>query len=89
MWPRARPDIIGTLTPQAATMGARTRETLSPTPPVECLSTKGPAMPERSMTLPERSMTSVRSAVSALLMPLKKTAMSQAETWYSGTDPAT
>ena len=81
MWPRALPDIIGTFTPQAATIGASTRETLSPTPPVECLSTKGPAMPERSMTFPERSITSVRSAVSLALMPLKKTAMAQAETW--------
>ena len=80
MWPRARPDIIGTLTPQAATIGARMSETLSPTPPVECLSTKGPAIPDRSMTEPERSMTSVRSAVSGAVMPLKKTAISQADT---------
>jgi hypothetical protein len=35
------PDIIGTATPQAATSGASTIETLSPTPPVECLSTRG------------------------------------------------
>ena len=39
--PKPRPDIIGTLTPQAATSGARQRLTLSPTPPVECLSTFG------------------------------------------------
>ena len=41
MWPRPRPESWGTAAPQAATSGARTSETLSPTPPVECLSTVG------------------------------------------------
>src|SRR6266850_1352199 len=35
VWPRPRPETIGTSTPQAATSGARISETLSPTPPVE------------------------------------------------------
>jgi len=34
-----RPLIMGTASPPAATMGAKIREVLSPTPPVECLST--------------------------------------------------
>ena len=41
VWPRPRPDIIGTATPSEAMSGARTMETLSPTPPVECLSMRG------------------------------------------------
>ena len=41
--PRPRPDSIGTTAPQLATSGASTSETLSPTPPVECLSTDGAA----------------------------------------------
>jgi hypothetical protein len=52
--PSPRPLIIGTGTPQAATHGARTRETLSPTPPVECLSTLIPGIPDRSAIAPER-----------------------------------
>ena len=38
--PRPRPDIMGTATPRQATNGANTSDTLSPTPPVECLSTR-------------------------------------------------
>ena len=37
-----RPEIIGTKAPHAATIGASSRLTLSPTPPVECLSRNGP-----------------------------------------------
>jgi hypothetical protein len=43
VWPRPRPEIIGTKPPHAAASGASISETLSPTPPVECLSTTGPA----------------------------------------------
>ena len=39
VWPRPRPLILAILTPQAAAMGAITKVVLSPTPPVECLST--------------------------------------------------
>ena len=42
MWPRPRPDIFGTTTPQAAASGARMMDTLSPTPPVLCLPTLMP-----------------------------------------------
>jgi hypothetical protein len=37
VWPRPRPLTIGTATPAAATSGASSRLTLSPTPPVECV----------------------------------------------------
>ena len=42
VWPRPRPETIGTKTPHATTSGARQSDTLSPTPPVECLSNLGP-----------------------------------------------
>ena len=37
--PRLRPDILATVHPFAATIGATIRLVLSPTPPVLCLST--------------------------------------------------
>ena len=46
-------------------------ETLSPMPPVECLSTLGREMADVSMTSPVWSMVSVRAAISAGVMPLK------------------
>ena len=42
VWPKPRPLILATGTPQAATRGASTRVVVSPTPPVECLSTLTP-----------------------------------------------
>ena len=60
VWPRPRPDIIGTSAPQAAASGARMREVLSPTPPVECLSTAaGPGRDQSSLS-PERTIAPVR-----------------------------
>ena len=44
VWPRPRPDIIGTGTPHAAASGASTSDVLSPTPPVLCLSTLTPGI---------------------------------------------
>jgi len=81
VWPRPRPLIMGTGTPHAATSGARTSETLSPTPPVECLSTFTPGTPERSATTPERIIVSVRQEVSSGVMPRRKMAMSRAAIW--------
>ena len=58
-----RPAIMGTKPPHAAKIGASTNDTVSPTPPVECLSNTGP--PNRSAsqlsTLPESRMANVRS----------------------------
>src|SRR3954452_437921 len=55
VWPSPRPEIIGTAPPHAATSGASTSETLSPTPPVECLSSTGaaPAPPPAGRVLVE------------------------------------
>lgn len=51
--PRPRPDIFATFAPHAATIGAMISVVLSPTPPVECLSTLVPSIPERSTISPE------------------------------------
>ena len=69
VWPRPRPLILAILTPQAAAMGAITKVVLSPTPPVECLSTLIPAMGERSTISPLWAMTSVSRAVSSSVIP--------------------
>ena len=77
-WPRPRPDIIGTSTPQQAASGARISEVLSPTPPVLCLSTLGPGRSDQSSRWPESVMARVSSAVSSAFMPRQKIAMSRA-----------
>ena len=66
---RPRPLILATLPPQAATMGAQISVVLSPTPPVECLSTFLPAMAERSIISPDLAMTFVSSVISWSVMP--------------------
>ena len=81
VWPSPRPLTIGTARPQAATSGARQRETLSPTPPVECLSTRGGEPGRRRSVLPEWSMASVQVRSSAASRPRKKTAMHRAAIW--------
>jgi len=68
---------MGTYTPQAAASGASTIDVLSPTPPVECLSTLGPGSSLRSSTSPVRIIDSVSATVSAAVMPLKKTGHGQ------------
>jgi hypothetical protein len=77
----ARPLSFGTLTPHAAASGAAMRVTLSPTPPVECLSTFTPSMPLRSSTSPLRTIAMVRANVSARVMPRMQTAISHAAIW--------
>ena len=62
--PRPRPLIFATGTPRAAARGPAASVALSPTPPVECLSTFNPGMSERSMVSPDRRMASVRRNVS-------------------------
>jgi len=39
--PKPRPEIIGTISPKEAAIGASIKLILSPTPPVECLSATG------------------------------------------------
>ena len=53
VWPSPRPEIIGTQTPAAAASGAISRDVLSPTPPVECLSAFGLGISEKSRISPE------------------------------------
>ena len=82
VWPSPRPDIIPSGTPHAATSGPSGSEILSPTPPVECLSTTlRPSEALRSSVAPDRVIASVSAYVSALVRPLKKTAMHQAAIW--------
>ena len=69
--PRPRPDIFAILPPHAATIGHRTSEVLSPTPPVECLSAVCSPSGERSTTSPECSISMVSCAVSSGVMPRK------------------
>ena len=77
---RARPLSFGTLTPQAAASGAAMSVTLSPTPPVECLSTTRPNR-ERSRRSPEATMLAVNDAVSRASIPRSTMAMSSAAIW--------
>ncbi len=79
--PRPRPEIIGTCRSQQANSGASGSETLSPMPPVECLSTFGDSPAGHSNVTPEWSMCSVSAAVSATVMPRRYTAIAQAAIW--------
>ena len=79
VWPSARPDIMGTTTPAAAARGATMRLVLSPTPPVECLSTFMPGIEERSTVSPDRIMRSVSALTSRSVMPEKNTAIRNAD----------
>ena len=68
----------GTHTPQAAASGWMTSESLSPTPPVECLSAVGT---RQSRQRPEFFIASVRSAVSRSVMPRQQIAIARADIW--------
>ena len=65
----------------AITTGATMSESLSPTPPVECLSTFGPSIEPVSMVTPDASIDRVSSSVSAAVIPRKSTAMRKAVIW--------
>ena len=56
-------------------------ETLSPTPPVECLSTFGRVISGNSMIFPERIIASVNQPVSSGVIPLSKIAINKALDW--------
>ena len=82
--PSPRPVIFATKTSpgaMAAIMGTTAREVLSPTPPVECLSTVVPGSADRSTTSPEFIISRVSVVVSRSVMPRRKMAMSRADTW--------
>ncbi len=75
--PSPRPLIFSTLPPQAATSGAKTSVVVSPTPPVECLSTGMPPTSGSSIS-PEQAIAIVKSVVSRASMPFKRMAISSA-----------
>ena len=79
--PSPRPLIFANGTPQAATTGPRAIEVLSPTPPVECLSTTFLPRAARSIVSPLATMASVSACVSAGVRPSKYTAMQNAAIW--------
>ena len=79
VWPRPRPEIIGTTTPAEAASGAEIRLVLSPTPPVECLSTFIPGIALRSTVSPDLIMHSVSALTSRSVIPEKNTAIKKAD----------
>ena len=68
--PKPLPLILANLAPQLATIGPKTRLVLSPTPPVECLSTLTPGIDDKSHVSPELIIASVRLKISSFSMPL-------------------
>ena len=77
VWPSPLPDTMGTLKPQAASAGARGSDTLSPTPPVLCLSTTHHSGGQLS-TRPDRVMAEVSWVTSLCTIPRVKMAISSA-----------
>ena len=76
---------MGEPRPAAARMGAMRREVLSPTPPVECLSTRMAlgGRERRSRVTPESRMARVRAVSSVGERPRRKVAMRKAAVWAS------
>ena len=87
MWPRPLPDSCGTAAPQAATSGASGSVILSPTPPVECLSTVGTARLDQFILSPLLIIASVQREISRIFIPFNKIAINKAETCSSATTP--
>ena len=87
VWPSPRPDSCGTAPPQAATSGVSGRVILSPTPPVECLSTVGRGTADRSSRSPLAIIAAVHRAISGALMPRSRIAMASADICSSATSP--
>ncbi len=92
VWPSPRPEACGTAPPQAITTGTNGMVILSPTPPVECLSTNASGFPPRrrsvkSIRSPESTMAAVQRAISAPVIPRRKIAISSADICSSATRP--
>ncbi|CFE56770.1 Uncharacterised protein [Mycobacterium tuberculosis] len=88
VWPSPRPDAWGTAPPQAATTGTNGSVILSPTPPVECLSTVASGRSVKSSRAPEASMAAVHLAISPRSMPRQTIAISSADICSSATRPS-
>ena len=67
--PSPLPDILATGTPQEATNGNTINDTLSPTPPVECLSTITLFKFDKSNISPDFAIAIAKFAVSSLVIP--------------------
>ena len=74
--PSPLPDILHTFKPQLANTGTIIKVTLSPTPPVECLSTTIPLYLDKSKVSPLLIKTSVKLIVSSSLIPFIAIAIS-------------
>ena len=82
--PSPLPDILKHSTPSAATIGSTISVILSPTPPVECLSTICPTFAlksDKSSVLLEFAIANVKFTNSSLLSPLRYIAIISAEAW--------
>ncbi len=88
VWPNPRPDNCGTAAPQAATIGASGSVIMSPTPPVECLSTTGRRSAAKSIRSPVAIIAAVQVLSSAASRPRKTIAMASAAICSSPTSPA-
>ena len=60
VWPSPLPLILAKTSPTDASKGPRTKVTVSPTPPVECLSTFDPGTSDKSTVSPESIIAFVR-----------------------------
>ncbi len=83
--PEPRPESCGTATPNDATRGASGSVILSPTPPVECLSTVVLPSEPNDIRSPDAIIASVRSLISRRSMPLRKIAIARAAICGSST----
>ena len=79
--PNPLPDIFATGTPSDATSGNKQIDTLSPTPPVECLSTIVLFNFDRSNISPECAIDIVKFVVSCFVIPFKNIAITSAAAW--------
>ena len=68
--PKPLPDIFATGIPSAAIIGSKTIDTLSPTPPVECLSTVISSNSDKSKISPEFAIANVKLYNSSSVIPL-------------------
>src|SRR5882724_331727 len=88
VWPRARPTSMTMGRPQLARRGPRVSESLSPTPPVECLSQSWGTSAARFQRSPEPSMARVSAWVSSPSRPRMAAAMRKAASWASVHEPS-
>ena len=76
--PKPLPLILAILVPQDATKGAKTKVVLSPTPPVECLSTTLPVIWLKSTISPLFIIMSVKLYISSSVILLRTIAINKA-----------